>query len=353
VRKKNPTTAKIRSSTRWARHLRLRGGALIVCVVALGALGGRDETSPDVVIHEVGWAGTQASSSDEWIELASNADRAVSLVGWRLEAEDGVPVVWLTGTAPAAGYFLLERSDDHTVNDIPADLVFTGTLENSGETLRLLDDKGRIMDIVDCSAGWFAGQSAPSYATMERVNPERPGTASNWRTHDGVTQTGHDAAGHPIHGTPKAANSATKPPRADFSAIPTEATIWDDVAFLDLSVDVDGEIVSWWWTFGDGAASDGRSVLHRFRVPGAHRATLTVEDSDGLAGQCERTIAVSIGRGDLNGDGQVDLIDVRMCLTLAIGSAAAAPTGHAADIDQDGDIDVEDAKRLAEFVLGL
>ena len=78
-----------------------------------------------------------------------------------------------------------------------------------------------------------------------------------------------------------------------------------------------------------------------------------MEDSDGLAGQCGRTIAVSIGRGDLNGDGQVDLVDVRMCLALAIGSVAAAPTGRAADIDQDGDIDVEDAERLAGFVLGL
>ncbi len=344
---------RTRSLARWARHRHLRGGMLIVCFAALGTLGGWDGAPPLVVIHEVAWAGTPASSADEWIELASNAPCAVSLAGWRLEAEDGVPVVWLTGTVPAAGYFLLERSDDHTVDDIPADLLFTGTLENSGETLRLLDDKGRVMDIVDCSAGWFAGESAPSYATMERVNPKNPGAASNWRTHDGVTQTGRDAAGHPIRGTPKAPNSATKPPRADFSAIPTEATIWDDVAFLDRSVDVDGEVVSWRWTFSDGAASDGRNVFHRFRVPGAYRATLTVEDSDGLAGRCERTIAVSIGRGDLNGDGQVDLMDVQMCLALAIGSAEAAPTGHAADIDQDGDIDVEDAERLAEFVLGL
>jgi hypothetical protein len=161
VQEETRATDRTRSLARWARHRHLRGGMLIACFAALGTLVGRDGSPPLVVIHEVAWAGTQASSADEWIELASNTPCAVSLVGWRLEAEDGVPVVWLTGTVPAAGHFLLERSDDHTVNDIPADLLFTGTLENSGETLRLLDDKGRIMDIVDCSAGWFAGQSAP------------------------------------------------------------------------------------------------------------------------------------------------------------------------------------------------
>ena len=110
--------------------------------------------------------GTQASAADEWIELKSNVDHDVSLSGWRLVAEDGVPAVALSGTIRAQGYFLLERTDDTTVADIAADALFTGTLENSGETLYLFDSTGRLVDSIACGNGWFAGESAPSYATM-------------------------------------------------------------------------------------------------------------------------------------------------------------------------------------------
>jgi hypothetical protein len=62
-----------------------------------------------VVISEIAWGGTAASSTDEWIELANIGDQPVSLAGWQLEAADGAPRVTLTGTLAAHGFFLLER----------------------------------------------------------------------------------------------------------------------------------------------------------------------------------------------------------------------------------------------------
>jgi hypothetical protein len=80
---------------------------------------------------------------------------------------------------------------------------------------------------------------------------------------------------------------------------------------------------------------------------------LTVLDNDGLIARCEQWIVASTGAGDLNGDGQIDVIDVRLCLELAQGMDGVAAAREDADVDHDGDVDLDDARRLAEFVLGL
>ncbi|MFC2077479.1 dockerin type I repeat-containing protein [Candidatus Bipolaricaulota bacterium] len=59
-------------------------------------------------------------------------------------------------------------------------------------------------------------------------------------------------------------------------------------------------------------------------------------------------------RGDLNSDGRVDLLDVRICYQIAEGFVS--PTAHQSiqgDVDADEDIDLEDARILAEYVAGL
>ncbi|MCR4407064.1 MAG: lamin tail domain-containing protein [Anaerolineae bacterium] len=94
----------------------------------------------DVVINEVAWMGTAASAQDEWIELRNNTDQDIDLNGWTLAAADGSPTIALTGTIPAGGYYLLERTDDTTVSNIPADQVYTGDLNNNGEVLVLRND---------------------------------------------------------------------------------------------------------------------------------------------------------------------------------------------------------------------
>jgi hypothetical protein len=57
---------------------------------------------------------------------------------------------------------------------------------------------------------------------------------------------------------------------------------------------------------------------------------------------------------DINGDGEVDLHDVRRCMAIAEGCALTTPGELArADVDGDGDVDAIDVEILAEKVLGL
>ncbi|BBB32476.1 conserved hypothetical protein [Thermotomaculum hydrothermale] len=132
-----------------------------------------------VKFSEIAWMGTQHSTYDEWIELYNNSDNDIDLTNWLIEAEDGTPHIVLSGVIKAHGYFLLERTDDTSVPDVAADLIYTGALENGGEKLYLKDNAGNVSDYVD---KWYAGDST-SKATMYRKDFSIEGTDPNaWET---------------------------------------------------------------------------------------------------------------------------------------------------------------------------
>lgn len=164
----------------------------------------------DVVINEVAWAGTAASTSDEWLELHNTTGMPIDLSGWTL-SDGGDIAITLNGTVGAGGYFLLERTDNTTISDIPADQIYTGGLANTGETLTLRDALGNSVDIANGNGGpWPAGSTAGFYS-MERLGTG-PDSDGNWCANDGVTRNGLDAAGNPLNATPHQANSGCASP---------------------------------------------------------------------------------------------------------------------------------------------
>lgn len=151
------------------------------------------------LIHEVAWMGTSTDPNDEWIELKNTARGAISLTGWTLVSDDGAPSLALTGSLPAGGYALLERTNDDSVPGIAATSIFTGALSNTGERLVLRDPLGRIIDAAGSALGWPAGDNV-ARASMERVSYAAEGTEpAAW-----TTATAAYAAGY---GTPKTQNT--------------------------------------------------------------------------------------------------------------------------------------------------
>lgn len=191
-------------------------GWLLLAALGVGALGGaglsaraapRQASALDVIINEVAWGGTAVSSADEWIELYNPGGSAIDLTGWNLNAVDGAPSIALSGTIPAGGYYLLERTDDNSVSDIAADFIYTGSLSNTVETLELRDDSNNLIDTANLGgASWFAGTGAPDYFSMERISVS-PDNSIVWADNNGVTTNGQDALGATLNGTPKQQNS--------------------------------------------------------------------------------------------------------------------------------------------------
>jgi len=58
--------------------------------------------------------------------------------------------------------------------------------------------------------------------------------------------------------------------------------------------------------------------------------------------------------GNVNGDSVIDALDVRLCLQIATGYLTGTGAQQAAaDVDQDGDVDMDDATILAEYIAGI
>jgi len=220
-----------------------------LALVALSALGS------GMVINEVAWSGTAASASDEWIELYNPTDAAIDLTDWTLtfgEAVihlgrvEGATVEVRRTSIAGGGYYLLERTDDETVPDVEADVLYKGSLPNTGTALVLRDGTGITIDRVDPSEdGWPAGTAAdgePRYASMERADPL--GEAAGWRSNDGVTRNGADANGDPLNGTPGEENSARViarcAPRVEHHAPMADAVVSGTAVIEWTATDPDG-----------------------------------------------------------------------------------------------------------------
>ncbi len=234
---------------RWRAGFGLAALGIALLVATVSAHGA-------VVINEVAWGGTAASANDEWIELYNAGDAVVDLTGWVLVVgEARIPLgavgeatveVRRTTIAPR-GYFVLERTDDQTVADVTADVLFKGTLSNAGVDLRLLDATGATADEILCGqGGWPAGtgsEGARPYASMERIDP---GTfPAQWATNNGHAVSGLDAKGAPISGTPGAENSAT----LDFRTVPRVALVDPPSGTLSGSI-----VVRWTASDPDGSS---------------------------------------------------------------------------------------------------
>lgn len=175
-------------ATFWRRKFLTEAKEIIIVIFFLLSSFAQTVNSQNVFINEIAWMGSQTSSSDEWIELYNSANLPISLDDWSLKAVDGRPEINLSEEISANGFYLLERTDDDSVPWIAADQIYSGPLENNGEKLELYDSAGNLIDSVDCSSGWLAGDNVAK-KTMERVDPK------NW-------QSSQNAGG-----TPKTKNS--------------------------------------------------------------------------------------------------------------------------------------------------
>ncbi len=183
--------------------------AVALLMVGLAAL------ADDFIISEVAWAGTAASSADEWIELRNVGGETVDLLGWQLvfgdtviplgEVAEDTLEVRTTVLAPGA-FMVLERTNDDSISDITADLLYTGSLLNTGVVIELRNPAGEVVDSVTLlDSGWPAGTASdevPPYCSMERMSD------GGWTSNNGIVCNGLDAEGTLLNGTPGQMNSS-------------------------------------------------------------------------------------------------------------------------------------------------
>jgi PKD repeat protein len=92
----------------------------------------------------------------------------------------------------------------------------------------------------------------------------------------------------------QAPTSGNQNPIASFSYSPSSPTAGTTVSFYGgASSDPDGSIVSYAWTFGDGATGSGVNASHAFTSAGSYTVRLTVTDNGGATGTTTQVVSVS------------------------------------------------------------
>lgn len=171
------------------RQSRLGGVWLFLCVLALCPVGWADSV---VVFNEIMYH--PARDNPEWIELYNQMGIDIDMSGWRLEG--AVRYTFPEGTLIQSGDYLIVASDPALALTrlIPRAQIlgpFDGKLSNSGETIRLVNNSGRLLNRLDYGAdGDWPIAADGSGVSLARVHPMR-GTedAQNWTWSDQVGGT--------------------------------------------------------------------------------------------------------------------------------------------------------------------
>lgn len=239
----------------------------------------------NVIINEITWMGTEISANDEWIELYNNNAEAVDLTGWILEAVDGTPLINLSGSIPAGGYFLLERTNDESVPSIIADLIYgndgsSWALKNTGENLNLKDNTNNVIDDLDFASGWSAGDNTTKQ-TMER-------TATDWQTslNSGGTPKAPNSSGAVEKPEEQTAEESEAPSIPTGNNPPVADAGNDIIAFIGQEIEFDGtqstdpenDELAYSWNMGDGKLIEKPNFTYKYLYPGTYLVALMVYD---------------------------------------------------------------------------
>jgi len=191
-----------------------------------------------VLINEVGWSGTLASTGDEWIELYNtNTLCPVDLEDWHLIAvRSGGTIAFdiafdSSDDIPAGDYFVI-ATDPNVFQNVPIDRDLSDRpvaaggafgLIDTGMILYLRGPDDELVDTANFGTSTVNVNSWPAGSTSGRRSMERyrtlPDTRTNWVTFLGSTAFASwplDDDGNRVNGTPGRANwafSVTVTPR--------------------------------------------------------------------------------------------------------------------------------------------
>jgi hypothetical protein len=139
--------------------------------------------------------------------------------------------------------------------------------------------------------------------------------------------------------------------RVDFSSSPSCAAAGTVLTFTDTSSG-DTPTKAWSWSFGDGQTSTAQNPTHTYAASGTFTVTLQATGASGATGTASKEIAV-YALGDLTGDGKVNVADVLLLYRAINGLLTLTPCQQAqADIDKDGNVDLDDGVALVHLITG-
>ncbi len=203
-----------------------------------------------------------------FLVAAFGAAMAALIVGCNLSSVSDEGIVAVIRAEPTSGESPLEVSFDGT-----------GSRDPAGEIQEYLWDFGD-------------GSGVGEGPTVTHVYT-RPGTYTATLVVTGPSGVGRATAFVYVDNSP---------PQADFTHSPQDPLKHESIVFdASASVDPDGEIVAYYWDFGDGATAEGEVVSHAYEEDGQYLVILRVVDDGGAEDETSRQVVVETCPGGVCG----------------------------------------------------
>jgi len=123
-----------------------------------------------------------------------------------------------------------------------------------------------------------------------------------------------------------------QPPAADF----TFSVDGLNVQFTDTSTDSDGSVVSWSWSFGDGATSSTRHPARTYATGGTYSVSLTVTDDSGATSTVSKNVTVGAVEPPPPGDFVLSATGYKERGRIIIDLTWSGATSAAVDVHRNG-----------------
>jgi DNA/RNA endonuclease G (NUC1) len=173
-----------------------------------------------------------------------------------------------------------------------------GTLKNEGK-ITIPASVWKVAVIMPRDQGLAQVHDYRDLDVIAVIMPNEPGVRNvPWQTYQTTVDAVEALSGYDLLAllpdrVERDVESGTKPPFANLSAPAT----WTEGTAVAMSaagsVDYNGSIASYQWTFGDGTTATGTNVSHVFANDGTFSVRLVVTDNDGLTDETTTTVAVA------------------------------------------------------------
>ncbi len=170
------------------------------------------EGSKQIVLNEIAWSGSSAACPEhEWIELYNPTKQSQSLTNWHLDlhTSNTIQSILLSGTVEGEGYYLISHPNTFVSIVTPdATIPQNISISDTGSRIVLRDDAEKIIDGIDQSHKWYAGDSGLYPHTLERTSADLLSFAtSTWRSSDSARYGISSGLCGQMTGSPRMSNS--------------------------------------------------------------------------------------------------------------------------------------------------
>ena len=269
-----------------------------------------------------------ADKDREWIELYNSGSSDVNLTGWKFD--DGAPSKHGLNAPPKNGsrgsltisageFIILSGKADTFIIDHPE---YSGTvidtvmsLNNTSETILLLDENGNIVDSVSYTKDLGANSDGNS---LQHVSGEwvagipTPGEANTASTAAPYFPDESGEKSQTIQTTSISSSFPTEPQITTYAGENRVVIVGADTEFKGEALGLKGEPLAgarYQWNMGNGELKEGKAILHFYHYPGEYVVILSV--SSGRYAASDRLIVTAVTAQVNISKANADLIELR------------------------------------------